>query len=268
MIVKRLALSALVAVIGLAEPRAGEAILIQLVYDPGADGIDPCSTFVIHQTPEGPVLDHVQACTGGVDRTPDLTLHIGLAAAHWERIFKDDHVLTISTDGCSTTSLPGAVTSIDGQGRPLEGIVRIPGDFTWYYDPNPLDDDEFSMSPKLYRTLHPDERTEAISGTPPEVFEVGYNGTNMDLPPDLLTVGLHEVGHILGLAGDIWNAPPAKCEETAAGAYYQLDPVLVGGRVGESEGARVRRRRRHKFDCSHLALGGITACKTASDQTR
>jgi hypothetical protein len=87
MTLKRLALSVLLVVTVLAGPRAVEAILIQLVYDLGSDGIDACSTLVIKQTPEGPVLDHVEACAGNVDKTPDLTLHLGLAAAHWERIF-------------------------------------------------------------------------------------------------------------------------------------------------------------------------------------
>ena len=116
----------------------------------------------------------------------------------------------------------GAVTSVDAQARPLEGILRVPADLHWYDDPNPFDDDEFPMSPKLYRTLHPTERAEAISGTPPEVFEVAYTGTNTDLSPlDLLTALFHEVGHVLGPEPDVGtrrrqSAPRTRRERTTS----------------------------------------------------
>ena len=55
---RRLTLSALLVATVLAGPRAAEAILIQLVYDPGSHGIDACNTLVIKDTDQGPVLDH------------------------------------------------------------------------------------------------------------------------------------------------------------------------------------------------------------------
>jgi hypothetical protein len=253
----------LALVVVLAAPGRADAIQIQLVYDPGSDGVDPCQTYVI--TPEGEI-GLVEACHALIDRTPDLTLHLGVAAVYWQNVFKDDHDLTIRYRWV-LESLPSAnVIATDAQGRPIEGIVRVPANFKYYYDPNPLDDDEFPMSPKLYRTLHPDEQAEAISGTPPEVFEVAYVGTNKDLHADLLTILFHEVGHIVGLESDVWGAEPATCVPEAAGAYHELDPLWVGGAAVALKAHEFIDDGQTKFDCSHLALGGIEACKTDPDQ--
>ncbi len=145
---------------------------ITLEFDETGDAIDPCD-------------DDLPAC--GHD--DDLAAIMAEAAARWEDIIEDSHTLHIRYRWVAD-SLPSAdVTMTDANGRPTEAVIRVPANRNYFYDPTPSDDEEFDMRYRLYRTTHPAEKTEAFQGTPLEIFEVGYNGLEIDddIGADLLT---------------------------------------------------------------------------------
>lgn len=236
-----------------------EAIQIQVQYDPSdSTAIDPCTPVLI-----GDVWGNFAACAGGVDRTPELALIVQHAAAHWSDIYDDANVTVTIRYFWHTDTFPDAnMELLDGQGRPVEGRIRIPVDRTWYYDPDPATDNGYDMDPKLYRTTHPNEQVTAFTGDdPPEVFEVAYNGPETgSRPADLLTTVLHEMGHVLGLDPDTTAANNA-CEFPLDGVY-NLDPIWIDG---SDVGLRAFTDTNNQ-DCAHLALGGITACDGLPDE--
>ena len=228
------------------------AIQILVQYDPtDPTAIDPCTPVPF------------AACSGGVDRTPDLALIMQHAAAHWEDIYEDpNHTLSIRYFWHAEDAPDANVEQVDLAGRPVLARIRIPVDRAYYYDPDPATDDGYEMDPKLYRTTHPDEMVTAFTGDePPEVFEVAYNGAESgSRAGDLLTAVLHEMGHALGLDPEITAANDA-CEFPLDGVF-NLDPTLVDG---ANVGLRAFTDANNQ-DCGHLALGGITACNGQFDE--
>ncbi|RIK36342.1 MAG: hypothetical protein DCC58_19365, partial [Chloroflexi bacterium] len=257
-----------------------EAIDLSVVYDPTVPGaVDPCSD------PSYP------ACPGGVPRTDEMLFLVQVAAAYWATIFQDSHLFDIRV-AWKVGGLPSAqTTNIDANGRPTAAIVRVPADMAFWYDPTPFDDDEYDMTPRLYRDTHPAEQIEAFNGAPPEILEVGYNGTGPSI--DLLTILLHEMGHAVGLNASVAAAQPVPTCDEQSDPYYHIDPALVGGanmsikafeqfgqfpisgnhahadhadREGDDhlsdqpQARNVYDQPSLGFDCSHLALGGIHEC--------
>ncbi|GEM_PF-1888137 len=189
----------------------------------------------------------------GIERTPDLQLTFATAAAMWEDIIEDDYTLTIYYWYSNITS-PAATRVAVADGRIYEADIQIPVGLPYYFDDNPLTHDEFDMETRLYRDTHPAEQAEAFSGSPPPVFEVGYNGRyNLGQlgGSDLLTIVLHEMGHTLGLGA---RGPDCEC---TLDPYITIDPAWVGG---ATMGLKSYQCLEGGFDCNHLALGGIQAC--------
>ncbi len=250
---------------GLAAP--AQAVGISIIYDdtiPGA--IDPCD----YEEEELP------ACADEVDRTDEMIFLVEVAAAYWSTIYHDLHSIEIHTAWVVDQAPSASVVTADANGRALEARLRVPADLPWFYDPTPFEDEEFNMEPRLFRNTHPHEQGEAFDGSPPEIFEVSYVGFGQG--NDLLTVLLHEIGHILGLNGDTFSVVPTCDEENDP--YYHLDPTLVGGatmalrayttyedfpETGAVEGAVGPLGHIDQqvdiVDCAHLALGGIQECE-------
>lgn len=270
-----------------------DAISIKVVYDDTVpNAVDPCAD------------ESYPACVDGEPRTDEMLFLVQVAAAYWASIFQDSHLYDIRV-AWVIDSMPSAqTTNIDAQGRPTSAIVRVPANMSFWYDPTPFDDEEFDMKPRLYRDTHPAEQAEAFKGAPPEIFEVGYNGTGPG--GDLLTILLHELGHAIGMHKNVAKAGRNPSCDEDTNLYYDLDPSMLGGAQmslkayemfgtfdlvdhGHSHGDDDHDRDRERpgdivsdpsrtshaagnidkpslgFDCSHLALGGIKACDGDSE---
>lgn len=229
--------------------RSATQFNIVLEYDETGDAIDPCDA-----EPPLPTCGH----------TGHLAFILEAAAQHWESIIEDNHEVLMRYRWVPDSDPSAAVVETDADGRPTEILLRFPASFNYFYDPTPQDDEEFFMQPRLYRTTHPQEQAEAflfnaLSQQPPEVFEVSYNGLELEFSQnrDLLTEALHEMGHGLGLAGGIINARPEPACTENVDPWFALDPTLTGGRdfsLRAFDGSS-------GDDCAHLDLGGITECK-------
>lgn len=198
----------------------------------------------------------------------DLIDHMQAAAALWEDIIEDDHDLTVHFWWVADSAPTTHIMQTDGEGRPTEAAICLPADLNWYYDPLPGNDDEFQLAPKLFRSLHPTERTESLVGEPPEILELAYNGPRESGGGvDMLTIALHEMGHAVGLAPSIASNPPVvSC--TKPDPFYALPAGLVGGAAVLLKAFEFINSNTNMsdWDCGHLALGGIKACRTPEQQ--
>ena len=125
------------------------ALDIVTVFDPGLEGtVNAFDPDPISQ------LDVPLAACG---QTPDLVRIVEAAAAHWESIIRDDHTVVLRYGWLAPTpdgTLPDAfVSEVDGTGRPVAGRIRIPLTSSYYYDPTPDIDEEWS-APTVWSSLN------------------------------------------------------------------------------------------------------------------
>ncbi len=254
------------------------ALDIELQYDAAGDGaIDPCSELVLEE--EGG-LRYYHACPLGVDRTTDLTKIFESAAASWEAIIEDDHEILIRYWWLDPAEgLPHAkIIEKDASAKPTEVEIAISADKggPYFFDKSPGTDEEFLMQPRLYRTTHPEEKVEAFYGSVPEVFEVSFNGRKLVGGNDLLTIILHEMGHGLGVANTVSSKTGACTSQfeneliSLNDVYYEPNPDWLNGNniALKSYHEFKSEEQDFKYDCSHLAQGGIDACKLPQDMDK
>lgn len=242
-------------------PTPAQASQLDVVFDPGGpDSVDPCTDGNFVNSSGQIVSGPFPAC----GHTSDLSAIVEATAAYYADVLGDDHQVLIRYQWLSPFRLPDAkVLDRDGDGRPTESRIRIPVDIDYFYDSTPAADEEFALRPKLYRTTHPFEQQEAFEGEVPEVLEVGLNGQGNVSGLDLVTIVAHEVGHALGLAPSAGAIPNGSCDNEAD-PFYRPDPMLSGG---DAFAVRAFRASDGDFDCGHLDVGGITACKTDPAQS-
>ncbi|TWU29863.1 dockerin type I domain-containing protein [Bythopirellula polymerisocia] len=101
----------------------------------------------------------------------------------------------------------------------------------WFFDPTPFDNSEFDMQSTLVRDLSPLAADRAYGGSPPALLEAGFSGVATSPASlgkhDLLSVVLHEMGHMLGYNFSGFDDD------------YDFSPATIGGlnlSVNESDG--------------------------------
>ena len=160
------------------------------------------------------------------------------AANRWTDIIEDSHTMTI--DVSYATSCPvggiacaGVVLPNVTLNRTVLGTIKVDPTHNWYFDPTPGDDSEFDFTQTLHRDLTSSQKTAGYSGTNIEpLLEVGFGGADNGSDPnvagksDMLTAALHEIGHLLGVTGNL----SAGFFETLDGDY-DLPPSLLAGRT-------------------------------------
>jgi hypothetical protein len=116
-----------------------------------------------------------------------------------------------------TYSWDSNLTSFAGQhqfgtelnGKEVTANIRFNPARSWFVDPTPADDSEYTMSQVLYNfgpnALSVTQKANRFSGTVTDVFEAGYNGPavpggDADGLLDLVTLAFQEIGHALGMS--------------------------------------------------------------------
>ncbi|QKX15540.1 hypothetical protein [Microbulbifer sp. YPW1] len=231
-------------------PLNSTALEINLVFDPdGSGAVDPCD-------------DGLAAC----GHTEELIQIVGSVADHFESIIQDEHEMTIRFWWLDPAlGAPDAlIIERDEDGKPIEARIRISANLNYYYDTFPDFDSEFVMRPKLARTVPDFEVAEAFSGVAPEIYEVAYNGKEIDPIGglDLVTVVSHEMAHALGISADVSTA----CNEADNPPFYFVDPEFDGSASLGVKAYEFLNEGETDFDCAHLALGGLNMCKPADQQ--
>ena len=160
------------------------------------------------------------------------------AANYWEGMILGNHVVDI-TYGYLNLDLPilgqADVQGFDmATGRPTVGAVAFDTinnangeEREWFFDTTPTNHSEFSMHQVLVRDLNTQAQNLYYNGSPPELLEVGFWGDYIDADQgtDMLTVALHEIGHILGLSSELPNFD----NQTAADGDFDFSPSFVNG---------------------------------------
>ncbi|MBI83883.1 MAG: hypothetical protein CMJ81_11845, partial [Planctomycetaceae bacterium] len=165
------------------------------------------------------------------------------AAQIWEDIFEETDTITINYRYNSIGGLAnGTATTVVG-GQPTVGSINIDSDNvrTWYFDPTPLDNSEYTMTQRLYRDLTAAQQTAWYDSTPPDLLEASYRGQATATAPanaqngfDMFSTLVHEIGHVLGLS----HNNMANAETVGEGDFdFDVNAVLAGGNFFEIEAA-------------------------------
>lgn len=199
----RLALAAIVfGSASLGPPRPAAAINIILSYN-AASSVEPAAD------PTGAILT-------------SLFQH---AETFYQDVFEDTHTLTINYwwENLSAGTLGVHNLVSQAGGRETVANIRIDNNTSWFLDPTPANDSEFTMTQTLWRDLTGAQQSDLYNNfgaSTPATFEVGYTGTaNAGGPAagvwDALSVVMHEVGHALGMS----SANNSTIAETADNDY-------------------------------------------------
>ena len=159
-----------------------------------------------------------------------LKAHFQRAKQIWESLLPGpgDYQFDFQWDNDIGESTLGLTTDLGA----LDVYIEINPEFNWFADPTPNTDEEFSgtgTQTLLGQLSIPDQQT-YFPVSPPGALETGFSRAGIEGVPgvggyhaqngfDLLTVIVHEIGHVLGIAG------------TEPG-LYNIYPHHVGGVEG------------------------------------
>jgi len=175
----------------------------------------------------------------GVNRTADLIPIMEYAASYWESIILDEHTIQVDFYWKDIIHLGDtAQNAYDAADRVTDCTIRIDTGIEYpsgewcalplYLDPVPSDSVEYDMRPTVYHTLAPQRQLDWFDGSPPAGLEASYHGHPLAASgpevdrTDVLSVLLHEIGHVLGVGGRLWQP------ETGDGDY-DFNPAWIGG---------------------------------------
>lgn len=157
------------------------------------------------------------------------------AAAHWEGIIKDAHTLNLTVqynNGIGAGFIGLFTETAEAGGRVTSGLIDIRGNTAWYYDATPTNHSEFQFAPTLFRNAVGPDAT-AFTGTVPGVLEINFTGNAGPGSPilaqtnsDLLTTLLHEMGHALGMTGQL-----STCATELQDNDYDFNTAHTNGNV-------------------------------------
>lgn len=134
----------------------------------------------------------------------------------------------------------------------FDGSIRINSDYSWFIDSTPLQNEEFgNFTQKFYRDIDGVDKDDWFDGPVPDMLEYSYSAVAFGNGPaagkyDLLTVVLHEVGHLTGISYNLF-APDVN-----------LDPDWIGMNTG----AVVHRRNEAHIDPEGSLMDPDTAAST------
>ena len=148
-----------------------------------------------------------------------LTTMMGYVEDYWEDIIEYSGTLNVTFYYEDLNDADGVLADHTNQGtssgRPTDCRIRV--DWTsygserdWYFDPTPMNNSEYDMQQTLVRDLTAAQEAAYYNGSPHDFLEVSYWGDATASAPslaqtahDLFSVLLHEMGHGLGMTGNV-----------------------------------------------------------------
>ncbi|WP_428390009.1 hypothetical protein [Mucisphaera sp.] len=193
------------------------------------------------------------------------------AANYWEDIIEDSGTLNIRyfwTDLDDNVLGDHLNTGTSG-GKPTDARIRLDTTLSngnarlWYYDQTPGNNSEFDIEQTLYRDLTGTQQANWFNGAP-QLFEVGYRGDARSTAPaaarngfDLLSTVIHELGHAVGLTGNVSSG------EYADGDYDVPTSLTNGITTGIEGDFHVEAQT--ALMCGGCGASGVRRLPTATD---
>ncbi|MDP6544289.1 MAG: PEP-CTERM sorting domain-containing protein [Phycisphaerae bacterium] len=160
------------------------------------------------------------------------------AASVWEDIIEDSGTLNIEYYYDNLSDANGTLGShnnlaVSGSGKPTSARIRF--DTTiggveqdWWFDPSPTNNSEFNIQQTLFRDLSGANQSSWFSGSTPDLLEVGFRGSAVgggaaDGHLDIYSTAIHEIGHAVGLTGNVAGG------EVDVDGEYDVPAAMVWG---------------------------------------
>ncbi|MBN1908180.1 MAG: PEP-CTERM sorting domain-containing protein [Pirellulales bacterium] len=188
-------------------------------------------------SPQAGAINIVMNFNSGASAYPDydpdgskLVTMMSYVEGYYQDIFEASGTLNVEFYYANIDSLAVHNNTGTSGGKPTSCRIRLDTNRTWFFDETPLDNSEFNMTQYLYRDLNATQKADYYNGSPPNFLEYAYKGNDNGTGPaesingyDVWSILLHEMGHGLGMTGNVafWEA---WWDEE-----YDVDPDLVWG---------------------------------------
>ena len=143
-----------------------------------------------------------------------LTALMAYVEGYYQDIFEGSGTLTVNyyyEDLSGSTLAVHTNTGVDLlTGKPTSCTIRFDNAVTWFYDETPTNNSEFDMVQTLCGSLTSTQKSDYYNGSVPNYLEYSYKGNDNGTGPaessngyDLWSIALHEMGHGLGMTGEV-----------------------------------------------------------------